>query len=255
MRKWMNLFEKAVSHKDYDLAAKFDHFNQLCFNGALPRIPCQWQKLKRATGRCHIPFSVPAQYAKQPRIVRIMHGQVKWEGVYIALDRQYIRDEKDLDAVLVHEMIHAWFAFKNDLLEEHGSEFLAKLKKCEQLTGLTIPVTESVEGLTVADDIALNKPFVVMIVERNADILYAMMSPTVYQKIADTAPDMLRRLMRGSTVTLYGTTSEAWNKKAMTAKVQRPKSFPQTALYHLKPLELLDDLKASGKVLFTGTSD
>lgn len=254
MRKWIKLIEEVVSHKQYDLAAKFDHFNKLCFDGSLPKIPVRWGSLKRAIGICKQKFFVPPQHRHLPLRIRARYGQSIPDGAQIVLDRKYVREEREIDAILVHEMIHAWFYYANDLGENHGTKFMAKLKECERITGLNIPITEEVKDLELSDDVALNKPFVVMIVERGNDLLYAMMSPSVYQRIAPTAPEMMRRLMRGSTVTLYGTSSEAWNKKALSAKLQRPKSFPKTTLYYLKTPELLADLKASGKVLFSGQS-
>lgn len=103
---------------DYDLDKKYDHFNQILFNNELPKIPIKWNKSKRVSGVVKARANVV-----QGRKVLVPDSMV------MEISDLFKRSEQDLDAILIHEMIHVYYFHNNILDEDHGPRFIAFARK------------------------------------------------------------------------------------------------------------------------------
>ena len=113
------------------LEERFDTFNRMCFDGALPRIPI---KLSRARG-----FVGRLQY----RAVRDWRRRIVGrEDFVIRISTRFDLPEAEIEDTLIHEMIHYWIAFKG-LRDSstHGKVFRAKMKEINELYGRHLTIS------------------------------------------------------------------------------------------------------------------
>ena len=95
------------------LEERFDTFNRMCFEGALPRIPIKLSHARTFVGRLVY------------RPVRNWRGRVvRREDFVIRISTRFDLPEAEIEDTLIHEMIHYWIAWK-DIPDSstHGREF------------------------------------------------------------------------------------------------------------------------------------
>ncbi len=235
-------YDQLINAKDYDLKAKFDYYNRLCFNGALPNIPLRFARLKGNGGLCG------CKYTTRGTVRTIVP-----DSIYITMDRTFLRDEQAIDAILVHEMIHAWFYVQNDLREDHGMKFQDMRRKLSAIVGFTIPTTEKMTDPVLAD--IPPRALVVFVRfpkakgEKPAFFIssadYARRKAPEFAAYWEAnAPYYDARFMA------YDITSPAWTQKAARMRLQRPVNYRAATFYVLQDESLLADLNEHGKVLF-----
>lgn len=101
------------------LEERFDTFNRMCFDGALPRIPIKLSSARSFIGRL------------QYRPIRDWRGKVvRHEDFVLRISTRYDLPEAEVEDTLIHEMIHYWIAF-NGIRDTstHGHVFRAKMKE------------------------------------------------------------------------------------------------------------------------------
>ena len=80
------------------IESKFEEFNKLIFGGALPKVPIKLSHAKRSLGAC--------AYKK-----RVMPGgRVENYDFRLRINASIELDERELEDVLIHEMIHYYIA-------------------------------------------------------------------------------------------------------------------------------------------------
>lgn len=266
--RYEDLLESIISHQDYDLVGKFNHYNARCFNNELPPIPIKFAVLKGLAGVCKCkwitnPTMVRPNMSRHQ--IRQLPGTLVPNTLQIGLDRKYLRTEEEIDAILIHEMIHAWFMVNGDFTENHGSKFLAKLRDCQNKTGLRIPVTEKLENKEVAANIP-DKELVVLVEYRSNEVpLYAVINKTAFDKAESAIIEQWIEYSekyngrnttgRQNTLTAYVVKSPLWTAHAFRVPEQRPLSLYGTwvgrskrgaiKFYYLQSQDLIDDLKAN----------
>ena len=115
------------------LNRRFDYYNNLCFEGKLPKIPVELTTSKRFLGN----FS----YRKN-RLTR------KCTDVKIKSNRLMDCDEAMLDDTLIHEMIH-YYIFVNKIKDTsaHGRVFVEVMKAINEQFGRHLEVShKTLEG-------------------------------------------------------------------------------------------------------------
>lgn len=245
--RYTDLFE---APDDYDLQARYDHFNQLLFGGKLPKIPMRFGKMKNAGGVCKYSTHTPREYAAYPKHIRQQHAMLVHSSVNIVISDLYKRSSEALDGILVHEMIHAYLVFiENDLFDQHGAPFHKWVKKCSDILGWQVPLTDKTVGLELSDGVK-DKTYIVLIRQDSRQLVYAILSPTAMTP--ELRADLIKRTERyaDERLTAYEIKSPVWTKKALRNRVQRPKSGYKIGYFHLTDASLLDDLTHNGKVLF-----
>lgn len=121
------------------LEERFDTFNEMCFEGALPRIPIRLSSARSFIGRL------------QYRPVRDWRRRiVRREDFILRISTRYDLPEAEVEDTLIHEMIHYWIAWQN-LTDSstHGKLFRAKMQEINSRFGrhLTISHKSSPEEL------------------------------------------------------------------------------------------------------------
>lgn len=234
----------------YDLQARYSHFNELLFNGRLPLIPLRFGALKGAGGVCKASVTVPAKYAKQPTVVRKRFAKLVPDSVNIVISKTYQRSQQAMDAILVHEMIHAYiFLIEGDLYEQHGSLFLSHIKRCNGILGWDVPLKDKVEGLEVSEDIGLKTYVVVVRSDAAGKPYYAILAPAAFEKLKADLETYTARCGPKDWLKAYEITSEAWTHKALKATVQRPAQRFKIKYFYFTDDALLADLEQNGKLL------
>ena len=105
------------------LEERFDTFNRMCFDGALPRIPIKLSRARTFVGRLIY------------RPVRDWRGRVvRREDFVLRISTYFDLPEAEIEDTLIHEMIHLWIAV-NGIKDSstHGREFRAKMKEINTL--------------------------------------------------------------------------------------------------------------------------
>jgi len=121
------------------LEERFDTFNRMCFEGALPRIPIRLSGARSFVGRL------------QYRPVRDWLGRiVRREDFVLRISNRYDLSQQEIEDTLIHEMIHYWIAY-NGIKDNatHGKAFRAKMLEINKLYGrhLTISHKTTAEEL------------------------------------------------------------------------------------------------------------
>ena len=121
------------------LEERFGTFNELCFDGALPRIPIKLSNARSFVGRL------------QYRHVHDWRGRVvRREDFVLRISKRLDLPEAEIEDTLIHEMIHYWIALEGRKdSSTHGKLFRAKMKEINEKHGrhLTISHRTSPEEL------------------------------------------------------------------------------------------------------------
>ena len=132
------LTESPVIAGDYSLESKFDHFNRTLFEGRIPPCPLNWAYINHAGGITY--------YTSFGRT--IIPGTLR-----IEINTKFKRTEQNLDALLIHEMIHAFLAVTSgDGDGKHGWRFQSMAHKLSAQVGYQIPLKDDVGDLEVTND-------------------------------------------------------------------------------------------------------
>jgi len=118
-----------------NLALTYNFLNSKYFGGSIPKIKIKWSgKLKRAIGRAM------CKYAVRGGIVQ----EVNRSSLEIQISTTHDFTSQDLQAILLHEMVHIALFAKNIVGHHHGSsEFDGEIKRLRKESGLDIPFLES----------------------------------------------------------------------------------------------------------------
>ncbi len=105
------------------LEERFDTFNRMCFDGALPRVPIKLSSARSFVGRL------------QYRPVRDWRGRVvRKEDFVLRISTRFDLHEAEIEDTLIHEMIHLWIAVSGiQDNSTHGREFRSKMKEINTL--------------------------------------------------------------------------------------------------------------------------
>ena len=113
------------------LEERFDTFNRMCFDGALPRIPIKLSRARTFVGRLVY------------RPVRDWRGRVvRREDFVLRISTCFDLPEAEVEDTLIHEMIHYWIAWKGiQDTSTHGKVFRAKMKEINELHGRHLTIS------------------------------------------------------------------------------------------------------------------
>lgn len=130
-----------------DLKELYSKFNKMLFNNELPtNFPVRWNNSKNAAGLVRYGTQIDDEGNKV--LTRI---------VSLSISRALDHDVHDIEATMVHEMIHVWLKTQGIIDTTggdtaHGIEFQEKRKELENIWGYEIPDTEDVTHKKVATD-------------------------------------------------------------------------------------------------------
>lgn len=113
------------------LQERFDHYNDLCFEGALPRIPIKLSNARSFVGRL---VYTPVRDWRRRVVGR--------KDFVLRISTCFDLSEEETEDTLIHEMIHYWIAL-NDLKDSstHGKIFRAKMKEINERHGRHLTIS------------------------------------------------------------------------------------------------------------------
>jgi hypothetical protein len=132
-----------------NLKLLFNFLNNKYFGGSLPKIPIKWNgKLKNAIGRAHVKYKGTAfkhPFAKYLEEIPVQEKiELDYSSLKIDISSKVDLSLKDLQAVMIHEMVHVELYLKKKIGGHHDSpEFQNRIKKLSGESGLNIPLRES----------------------------------------------------------------------------------------------------------------
>lgn len=240
--------EAAGDGFNYDLKAKYAEFNTKYFNGELPECKLRFGVLKGAGGHCTCKMKMPPPEERlSPRALK-MRGLHRTHGfklvpgsIAITLSTTYQREPAGLDAILLHEMIHAWFFHTEQFHVDHGREFLDMRKKISEMSGIDIPLRDSTGDLAVSDEVGL-RSVAVLIYRKNGEINYAIVNANAMRNVKHRALEKVKwidytRRSKNLHVTMKIVTGPWWTRKSLTLPVQRTTA---KSIYRMKPADMAE---------------
>lgn len=234
------LMEGTMSN--YDIDRRFAEFNRLYFSGQLPTVPLAMTPLKSLGGRVKW---------------QTRGGMLVPDSIRLDLSTFWETTHEQLDAILLHEMIHLEFVVAGDMLENHGPKFMARLRRLEGQSGMKIPVTET-RGEPAMSPSSIKEICVLLVEDYRAD------KPPTYSTISCAAALAIAEEMKtrwsgraqwqrpGITVTLYRIKTPIWTR--MAAKTTVARGEPKK-LYFLKDEVSMSDLRANGQMIWRVTTN
>lgn len=122
------------------IEAKFDEFNKLIFGGELPRIPIVLSKRKGQVAS----FSC--------RLYKIFFLKKKYIDPKFTFSTRYDYTERQLEDVIIHEMIHYYIRFKG-LKDEgsHGPIYVKIMNEINQKFGRNITIKQDTKEVGLVD--------------------------------------------------------------------------------------------------------
>lgn len=158
------LVEMPVSYTAYPLHAQYAHYNMQLFKSALPTdCPLEWGIIQRASGTTsckHSPYT-----GLIPNTLKIV------------LNQKLHRTIQEFDAILIHEMIHAYFFVRNNFTEGHGNHFQAMAKYLSGIVGFEIPLTDDIRDAVIPDSVE-RRPLVGVFVKLDTDWISCFLAGT-----------------------------------------------------------------------------
>lgn len=125
------------------LEKRFETFNTLCFDGALPPVPIRLSRAVRTLGAC--------TYRKRRRLF----GPTEYEGFVLRISTRYDLPEAELEDILLHEMIHyELLVNRRKDTSAHGRLFRARMKEINERFGRHITVSHRASSLPPASETA-----------------------------------------------------------------------------------------------------
>lgn len=153
LRVWIDLCEGVD-----DLQRRYDHFNALLFDDRLPRIPLSWAVMKNQGGIALAKVTKdPSKRPPSPLEVRLglkdkyADRMLVPGSLAIKLSSTYKRSQEATDGILIHEMIHILMYVTGHFGDAHGLAFVRELRRCSEIVGFPVPMTDVIDGLEVAD--------------------------------------------------------------------------------------------------------
>ena len=208
------------------LEERFDTFNAMCFESALPRIPIKLSNARSFVGRL------------QYRPVRDWRGRVvRREDFVLRISKRFDLPEAEVEDTLIHEMIHYWIALEG--LKDsstHGKLFRAKMKEINERNGRHLSISHKSTPEELDRDTHVRDHW--FCVSQLAD------GRTALTVAASTYVSRIRRAFRWSPTvrsqTWYHSTDPWFNR---FPRCRTPKLFPvekETLRLHLVDAEALE---------------
>ncbi len=113
----------------------FDYYNQKLFNNELPKIPVKFSDDIDCAGICHCDFFMKKMHPK----LNLLQNYYVPNTLLIEISSKYKDNYQRIEAILLHEMTHAWFYSYDKPKIGHGKKFRKKIRKLSAKAGFKIP--------------------------------------------------------------------------------------------------------------------
>jgi hypothetical protein len=233
-----------LEEPDYDIQARYDHFNRMLFNSVLPKVKCIWNRRLKAGGRVWAEL-IPDPYRRGHQIADM-------KTCTLSLSPRYSRDARGFDQMLLHEMIHVYFFDKGDTNHGHGVAFERMRERLSTMVGFEIPRRDDTEGLALANDKI--KPVLVLIAdEKGVPTLCTVLASSMlakadeiethYTKIMPRTPYTRIRLLIMSTTAWTKVSGQSPNFRSLGKYLPLRVVDPQATADLANPEKVIFDLQ------------
>lgn len=253
IRRIIDLVEAAqAAIPEYDMQARYDQFNRAYFDGQLPTIPLSFADLKNVGG--HVAYRVKrVGPAPNPRLVRLgrksKYENCVLDSMKLVLSTRFKRTNEGLDGILLHEMIHVYFLHNGNFDEDHGGKFLAMRRKLSQLSGIDVPLRDTISDLELANPVAVKAMGVLLLTKSGGSAYsFTMFSAKNAHAHSEKLKSDWERRTGFDKVELFTVATQPWTEIAAKFPVARSIN---AGLYKLPDPALAADLQANGHLLFT----
>lgn len=235
------LYENSLSNAN--LIKKYNYYNSLLFNNELPKIPITYAKMKHAGGKVEYGILRITPQAKKPDRGDKFYGCILVpNSLRMKISDTQIRSEQELNGIIIHEMIHVYFASRNEFGIGHGYKFINMAKKIENIVGFDIPLKDEID----VDNMTLNdqrnfKPVYVIIKNVGSHYNFGIFNISFVEKNFFEISRILEKTidLKYAKGVLAGITdSEYWNKLAAILPLQR--TYSRTTKWYKLPTEHRD---------------
>lgn len=219
--------EAAGDSFNYDLKAKYAEFNAKYFNGELPECKVRFGVLKGKGGVCRCKLKPPATPQPSPRVLKARglskhHGYTLVPGsLSITISSAYERNPRDIDAILLHEMIHAWFYYKEDWGVHHDGPFLRMREELSRKSGIDIPLTDDTKDLAVSAEVGTKRIGVLIYERGDGTVNFGLVSAKAMETVKTRALEKVSWIEKTKRtpmlhVTMKIVSSPFWTRKALS---------------------------------------
>lgn len=241
----------------FDLKAKYQYFNRLLFQGQLPDIPVTSKPIKTAAGVAKVKLNPNPSYVRNPVKVRLgledkyAGYTIKPGSMKIIIDSTFARDEQNVEAILIHEMIHIYFYTLGLFSENHGHKFYQKSQECAAIVGFPIPRTEAKTNMELTQGIQAKKVGVVLLTKKDGSHQFALIAPNKISESIATAHDRWEMMVLGgygAKIQVYVVESPEWTKAALKYPIQC--KYRQLGYYKMHDSKMVDELIRHGTLMW-----
>lgn len=148
------------------IVEKYAEFNELCFEGVLPKVTLRVGMSRRTLGTL--------RYRKE-----VNGGKIKYSDFAITISSRFDLSQNVIEDTLIHEMIHLYLCVSN--LEDnsaHGTRFRAMMNAINNRFGRHISVTHRSTETENESDISLRHHYICISHWRNGDICITVCART-----------------------------------------------------------------------------
>ena len=238
--KYIDLMPLDEALSDTDLVRRYNHYNKMLFDGKLPQIPIRYAKLKHAGGKV-LYIMIAPDPRPNPVLIRLgrigrYHGySLKPGSLEMKISDTFSRSDEGLNSLMIHEMIHVYFASQNNFGVGHGDEFINMADKLGQIVGFKIPLKDDID-IDVMELNANLKPIYVVIKNMGTHFNFAIFGKSFIENNLFKVVHILEKTyeMNYAIGILAGVSnSEYWNKCAAILPVQR--TFSRSTKWYRLP--------------------
>ena len=241
-----DLDEAHDSIMNYDIQKKYQEFNNKYFSGELPDIPISWTTRKGVGGLVTFKVRAKPGFASRRKYERkdYRNYELVPDTMKMMISRSFLRDEKSLDGILLHEMIHVYMASIAGLVgEQHGANFMKKLRELSATTGIDIPLTDDTTDAVMNPETKLKEIVVMLVEKKNGDVSFGVLNKKSIineDALVALSLDWANRAKHfGFVVKLYVVKDPTWTGLLLSSNIKEQRS-KGTTLYKMNP-----DLKES----------
>ena len=248
------------SIEDNYLQNQYDYYNALLFDGQLPKIPITQRQLKNAGGKALCKFILSNRPKPNPIMVRLGRedklSNYDATDIRIVISNTYKRENHQIDKILIHEMIHAYFYVFGPKNESHGYKFREQIRRCSKIVGFEVPLKDEVEGLEFTKETKLKPIGVILLEKKKGGVAVAILGKDHILSTSDHVKGFLgyRAKIYKDTVSLYIVNDEVWSELARKYPIQRPNRSIKLFVFDDNQ-SAINDLKKNGRLVGTITGD
>jgi hypothetical protein len=228
------------------LENRYHYYNQTLFNHQLPDVPIIVKPRKGFSG------SASGKVTVKDGVRTLVPNSMS-----IKICNLYVRDETELDGILIHEMIHIFMFVKGLFKETHGSNFMAVLNKLQSTVDFKIPLTDHHKDPVKNTEIKIKPLMVILYTKENGSHMVTLFSPRFENHLSNIVEHIRSYITKklGGLVSaqIYHIESIEWTHLSYIYKVAT-QDRSKMSFYRVADPDSIKELQTDGKLLWDSQS-